>query len=218
MMNQKGDKMFKIEDVDFAVFARNGSGRVTCRVDGYWSSDVITIYVDRGYSFRDDGTWNVKLSHSSGGRDTDVIACDLEAEANFGHALIAMSDFAKQIKANIDVLEQSYAEYSAEVKEAQRIAEAKRQAELAADPSIGTEKAKNIVDMMIAEARLSDFRCDKTFKKRVSDDTITIRAEKHFKKTMFYIVAGRYGQNRISKQDAVEYIASYSRTPAPVAA
>ena len=67
---------------------------VPVRVTGYLCRGSITLYVRRDCR---DG-WRVELSHGSGGRDTEDVADDLFAAANFGCALVAASALGSMIR------------------------------------------------------------------------------------------------------------------------
>jgi hypothetical protein len=81
--------------IDAAKIGSNGRHTVHCKVVGFWT-DVITMYVERDY--HNTNSWKIKISHSSGGRDTKEVESDIEAEINFANAIIAMAQFGKEIE------------------------------------------------------------------------------------------------------------------------
>lgn len=138
------------------------------KVRGYWSTDSIRLYVRRSY----EGVWYAELSHSSGGRDTNVVSDDLEAETNFGMALIAIAQEGRAILAQKDVLESNFQR----IREEQRAsaeAEIKRQeALIAEDTALGEEKASELVKHIKNIMRMSNrFSADLSFYQRGSVNT-----------------------------------------------
>ena len=147
---------------DLIAAGRRGSARVTAKVNGYWSSDVITLYIDRKghYDNSDASSWAVTMSHSSGGRLTTLsdhypsphyvaVASDLDAEMNFGEALISLSHFGREILQYTDVMEEAYQaqrQFDDAKYEAEKVA---KQALIDADAPLGVPAAKKLV----AEAR-----------------------------------------------------------------
>ena len=107
-----------------------GSGYLSAyaRVKGYWS-DVISLRLQRDW-FGEEQKWKMSMSHSSGGRDTKEVVCDLEAEENFAKAIAEMAAYGRQFLAqNRDVIEAAFQAQRAEEKakrEAERLAEEKK--------------------------------------------------------------------------------------------
>ena len=135
----------------------SGYGRITAKVLGYWSSDSITLYIKREFKWdperKGTGEWTAQVSHSSGGRDTDEVASDLDATINFAAAMVALAELGKSILARTEGLETAY-----------QCERARRQAELlaekealavavAADPECGQAAAKLAVDARMSLAR-----------------------------------------------------------------
>ena len=147
---------------DLEACGRRGSARVTARVAGYWSADVITLYVERRSYWSDashDALWQVTMSHSSGGRLTAVddthykaehgyvgVDSDLIAEAYFGQALIGMATWGDELLNYTEALEHWYQVERAERKAAEEVTKAEYQAAKDADIPLGTAAAKMIVD------------------------------------------------------------------------
>lgn len=159
---------FEIRPIDFLQTARSGSGRVVARVTGYWSSDSITLYVERKVNWQvnkrnpltgdieGEPGWSFTVSHASGGRDPKVVEDDIEASHNFGQALIAMATYAKALRDPYVCahLEQFYADERNARKARQAAEAAARQALVDADPALGTDTAKALVTLAIATMKL----------------------------------------------------------------
>lgn len=134
--------------------------RVEVRVHGYWS-DVITIYVSRDYNWRverdggPDHTWDIKLTNSSGGRDEKVVADSLEAEENFGHALIAAAAYARALREREPELEAIYQAERAEEKARDEAEKAAKQARIDADPAVGERVATATLNRLAATMELT---------------------------------------------------------------
>lgn len=157
---------FEITPMDVLQAGRHGHGRAQAKVTGYWSRDSITIYVDR----KEDWTgapelglgkevsqheWKFTVSHASGGRDEKVVADDLAAALNFGHALTAMAEYATAMRAPAvtTILERLWQEERAV---AQAKADAERDAKQAradADKALGEHQAKALLDMAIGRMK-----------------------------------------------------------------
>jgi hypothetical protein len=94
---------FEIGAYDPEQIGAHGSASIPVAVLGYWSRDPIQIRVAHDWRW-ERGTdehrieWKVSVSHSSGGRDSDVLGDDVAAERNFGKALIAAADEADKIR------------------------------------------------------------------------------------------------------------------------
>jgi hypothetical protein len=180
-------------DLDVNEIGRSGSGRVSCKVTGYWSSDSITLYIRREF----DNRWGVQLSHSSGGRDTKEVASDLDAEINFGRALIAMAEFGKTVETHFEEFETLYqAQREADRKEweAQKAA---KQAEIDADTSLGVMAAEELMNIALQGKVINVFKRGET---KPRPFTASYRA-----KTSYY-----YCGDRIAKKDALRLLAESS--------
>lgn len=141
-------------NLDINEIGSTGSGRVTCKVHGYWSRDSITLYIHREFNKQ----WNVTLSHSSGGRDTKEVASDLDAEINFGRALIAMAEFGKTIETHFDEFETLYqAQREADRKEWEA-QQAAKQAKIDADTPLGIMAAEVMMEMALCGKVINVFK------------------------------------------------------------
>lgn len=131
-----------VEEFDLKEIGRKGSGTIKVKVLGYWSTDVITIYVNRDFVWQEKSAkWVCSISHSSGGRDTKEVASDLDASTNFGCALIKASNIGREILFDQDKLEAAYQERMAEIRAESERKEAEEQAALDADPAMTKKQA-----------------------------------------------------------------------------
>lgn len=188
---------YQISDTTIEQLGSQRRTSVSCKIKGYWSSDSITLYVNRSYSSAD---WEVSVSHSSGGRDKKEVASDVEASRYFAEAMIAMCDVADHILSQKDRLEAAYqaqlAEYRAEIEKER----AEREAMIAADEELGETRAKEIVDQMVTNGN-----CVVEVFKR--GEARAIRYEvKTYNNTMFY---NNYDR-RVSKAEVIAVLSSAS--------
>ena len=142
-------------DLDVEALGRHGSGRVTVKVLGYWSSDVIYLYIDRrtNYSIGAEAEqpyWRFEMSHSSGGRDLGAEPDSLVAEGNFAEALTQLAVWGRAAREALSA--ELEAAYQREREEAKRqIANSLRLR--AADTPLGENGAKALLASLEAEAR-----------------------------------------------------------------
>jgi len=192
-----------VQPYDINEIGSSGYGRITAKIQGYWSSDPITLYVQRNNYGSDEG-WKTSLSHSSGGRDSKEVVSDMEAARNFASAMIALADIGETLIAEHGVaLEAAY-----EAERARRLAveEAEKAAKVAAieaDPAIGLAVAAGIVAEMAASAA-NTYAVTRVFRKRGSKVTSNVVARCNYK-TRFTV-----NGCTVSKKEAIEYIASYA--------
>lgn len=132
--------------------------RVPVEVIGYWSSDVIILRLRREdcrpfaerYAQPDvvpppEQLWFAELSHSSGGRDRQAVADDLEAEANFGAALQRVAQLGRELLGRVGELEAAWQD-AFRRREAERAAEqAAKDAAVETDAPLGAAKAAALV-------------------------------------------------------------------------
>ena len=186
---------YEITPFNLADIGYNGYGAIRTKVEGYWSQDVITLYIDRRYGSKE---WTVKLSHSSGGRDTKVVECDMEAEMNFAVALNVVAALGLNIKStNMGMLEENYQRRIKDDDERLEKEKAELAAAVANDKEIGIALARYKLDTM------GDFDSLKVFV-RGTDKVRVFSLQHHVKKTFF--LQGM----RISKQEAIEALAKCS--------
>lgn len=141
---------FTIAPYSLEEIGKNGGGTVKTRVLGFWSEDVMTLYVSRKSARPAQGTertheWTCEISHSSGGRDPKDVADGLEAEVNFAQALIALAAVGMGIRQQADKLEAAFQRQWA-AQEVQLAEEARAKAErVAADAMLGRDGAMSLL-------------------------------------------------------------------------
>lgn len=140
---------YEISKYDLNEIGRNGYGSISIKVEGYWSSDPITLYVRRDH-YGTNG-WGINLSHSSGGRDTKVVECDLEAEVNFANALIGAVSAGQFIQSKFEELEIIYQEERRLEREAEEIRKAEQAKKAEADVPCGDNNARYLIQCMKAK-------------------------------------------------------------------
>lgn len=145
-----------IQELDLETIGRRGGHAIQVHVHGYWS-DPITIYVRRKeqWDFSKDRKeplpviWEFELTHSSGGRTTDEVAEDIDAEANFAQGILAAVQHARLLRSQTELLEKHYQAQQLidEVRrnEAKRAADEAKAARVAADTVLGSEGACRLV-------------------------------------------------------------------------
>lgn len=129
--------------------AQRGSTTIKMGVNGFWSEPVsIEVYQN---TRRGGGVeWRIGVSHSAGGRDTSQVECDLEAECNFAHAVLAAITIAEDIKSNIPLIEKKFLEYE-EIrieKETERLKQ--KQALIDIDTELGIHSATTLINELIS--------------------------------------------------------------------
>ena len=139
-------------DLDVEAVGRCGSGRITAKVLGYWSSDVIYLYIDRrtNYSIGAEAEqpyWRFEMSHSSGGRDLGAEPDSLVAEVNFAEALTHLAVWGRAAREALSA--ELEAAYQREREEAKR----QKEAAIAADTPLGENGAKALVSFLEGQAR-----------------------------------------------------------------
>ena len=143
-----------ISGFTFEEIGRNGHGRITAKIYGYWSSDPITLYIDRKNSWNSNGEnsfkWVATMSHSSGGRETKEVECDMEAELNFAEAIRALAYLGRDIiNQHTDTMEQAYQAERARQRELLEAEKAAKAAALEADPALGYYRAEAKIENLI---------------------------------------------------------------------
>lgn len=153
-------------DLDLEEIGRNGSGRVIVKVHGYWSSDIITLYINRRGSWDvpkgvEVTSWQFEMSHSSGGRDANEEPGSLRAEANFARAMLALSEWAQNARCvTFEALEAAYQRQRAEAKAEREAKELAHQQAIDADADapLGENLAKGVVAFLEGQARQAVWR------------------------------------------------------------
>ena len=186
--------MYQIAEYYFEQIGRSGMGSVRCKVTGFWSGDSITLYANRQFN---EG-WNFKLSNSSGGRDTDEVADDMDAYKNYAAALDAMCAVGKCLRNDVAKLEAAY-QAQREIDKAEHLAErAAQAAAFEADAPLGLEAAKQLVDEMASAGKfVRAFR-------RADNWAINVTVARR-EKTKFYLAG-----EPIAKKALIEKLAEFS--------
>lgn len=103
-----------LEEVGAELAKRNGYLSFAVQVHGFWSDDALTVYLKRRSKYRlnermevDEVSpeYEVQVSHSSGGRDTDEVSNDITAARNYARALLAASDLGEFLLTNATRIE-----------------------------------------------------------------------------------------------------------------
>ncbi len=144
------EKTFEIKP--FVIEGNSGYISATVKVKGYWSHDPITAYLRRSWDQnKQDNAWELTMSHSSGGREPKEVESDTEASINFGNAMIALSEYAREfLSANLDKLEDEYQLTIAGLRAHQQAERerliAEREEKLAKDPQIDSSVAMKLLE------------------------------------------------------------------------
>jgi hypothetical protein len=180
--------------IDAEKIGSNGRHTVRCNVQGFWT-DVITMYVEReGFNIH---SWKIKISHSSGGRDTKEVESDIEAEINFANAIIALAQFGKEIEQQFEQFENFYqaamiknrAEWEAQQKAKQELIEG--------DVAMSESTAVSLIDAMSEDKEIRAVA-------RGSDSFKTVTCIIRGNKTFY--VSGK----RMSKKDIIALLTASS--------
>jgi hypothetical protein len=146
--------VFSIAQFDVNSIGRNyGQCSIPVSVKGYWSRDVINIYIRRN-SFVETSDinelWKFEVSNSSGGRDTKEIADDAQAIRNYGQAMIAVADLIDQLKLQVAEFEQQYQARIEQDRKEREIAQAELAKKAAADNCFTREGATALLEQLTA--------------------------------------------------------------------
>jgi hypothetical protein len=143
------------EPVSWEQVGGDGHIHVYANVRGYWARDVITLRIRRnGWAGDEKAKWTAHITHSTGGRDTDVEPSDAVAVRSFAAALVAMAYIAEERVAMHAA--QWEANYQARL-EAYRVAAAQERAEqearVEADAALGDIEAAGLMAKAAAQAK-----------------------------------------------------------------
>ena len=193
---------FTITPYDLEDIGRNGYGSINCKIQGYWSSNPITLYINReGWSSKTP-QWNVTMSHSSGGREPKEVASDMEAAINFADAMRELAIIGRDLLLTYGDTLESFYQQQCEVYRIQREAERDAlAAKVEADPAMGVLVASDIVAQMAAGRMPSDM----TFYERGSDVRAVIVQVVIREKTRFFV-----NKQSVSKKAVIELLATLS--------
>lgn len=155
-----------------------GSRQTSIRIAvlGYWSADVINVYVRRGWG--DEGQWEFEISHSSGGRDRKEVCDDDEAEQNFAFGLLEACKIVKDLKSKVADLEAAYQIYKQQLTAEYEAHQAAKLAKIEADMPIG-EHASLVMTALQQEAENNPgVEAVGKFYERGSDKVVKVTAVK----------------------------------------
>jgi len=170
--------MFKIAEYDLVSIGRNGMGSVDVKVEGFWSSNPIILYIHRYWD-----VWTVRVSNSSGGRDTEEVESDVVAYKNYAAALTAMCDLGAEIQKEFPKME---AAYQAE------------QAMIDADVPMGESRAMKLMEEMAQTGSYANVY------RRGSEHPYLVECVRR-EKTKYY-----FGGSVIAKRDLIAKLAGMS--------
>lgn len=204
------------EAFNLEACGRKERARISIRVNGYWSSDVITIYIERDSNWQDDTIeWKATMTHSSGGRLTSnsdsytapayiALESDLDAEECFGRALIDGARVAREILTEHEVLEHWYQIAKAEKDAARMVEKAAQQAKIDADLAIGEQGAKVILNAA-RHAVTRNRSITYTVYERGFDTGRELVCQKHSS-----FITWTYAGSRMSEENVIETLATAS--------
>lgn len=188
--------------------ARTGHGSIQYKVKGFWSASTISIYVDRTWNGGGDIGWTVSISRSSGGRDTDEVADDIEANQYYAEALLDATRVAKEYVARFDQLEAEY-QRQAEIQRAERKQrEIEKQKIIDADIEVGIEQATQIIEQTIVDVKRNG-RCKNFVIGHRGNHNITDRLQVAL--TFNDKAYCKFNGGRISKAHAIAELAGSSK-------
>ncbi len=190
---------FEINTANIEASARTGYARATVKVNGYWSSDTMTLYLERGRFGSKE--WGISISHSSGGRDTKEVACDMEAETYYGEALIALAQYGRELQKRFPEFEEQYQEYVKELRAENDRINKEREERIAADPAVGDLMAKKLADELLFGQAL------KARQRGLTDGYAVTFSKSMRGRTMFYV-----GGSVASKKVFISKLAAMSRS------
>lgn len=198
---------FTITSYDLEDIGRNGYGSINCKIKGYWSSNPITLYINREGWNATNPQWKVTMSHSSGGRDPKEVESDMEAAINFADAMRELAIIGRDLILTYGDTLESFYQQQRETRRAEFEAEkAAFAAKVEADPAMGVLVASDIVAQMAAGRMPSNV----SYYKRGSDVQAVTVSVLIREKTKFY-VDGKVA----AKMAVIEMLAALSaRQPA----
>lgn len=204
---------FKIVSENVLTQIKNtGSASIHFKVDGFWSSSTITVYIRKGW----DDAWDIYESHSSGGEDSNFEGTNIARVRNFAAAMVEAADQMYYWETFTDRLEAAYKEYRLELdrvraeEEKQRKigqalkAEAERLDRIK-NPSMGYDAALELANDLRKQVRGTD--------KSYADATVHVRKDKNFTQLVHaenyrgrtaYYIGGKF----YSRKDFIGYVAN----------
>ena len=178
----------------------------------YWSAPVkVTARIgykainpsDRSLGFQD--TLELDITNSSGG--TNGLDCVETAQA-MSTLLQEAIELVEAIRADEDAIIALYKTVLEARREAERKADAERQAKIDNDTRIGETRAALIVDQLKLNAKTNgQYRDCVHVRVRGTDSTMTFHSEFHYKRVTFQ-QGRRFGYAQISRNDLIAEIAN----------
>jgi len=168
---------FDRQALEQSIAAGESNIMVRFNVRGFWS-DVIDVRVRREFRWNRETLsgapdWAIDVSHSSGGMEGDIDS--VEAHVNFGAAVLAAVDLARELKARLPEIVGHVLAAEARAAAAEQQAQAERQAKIDADPALGQDRAEALVDLLRASLRAGR-PCQLVARQRGSDESKTYSA------------------------------------------
>ena len=192
--------MFKIAEYDLVSIGRNGSGSIDVKVEGFWSSNPITLYIHRYWN-----VWTVKVSNSSGGRDTEKVESDVVAYKNYAAALTAMCDLGVEIQKEFPKMEAAYQVQREEYRQEREAKMAAEQAVIDADVPMGESRAMKLMEEMVETGSYANAY------RRGCEHPVLVECVRR-EKTKYY-----FGGSIIAKRDLIAKLAGMSTRSGVVA-
>jgi hypothetical protein len=168
---------YTVSDYTVEQIGRQDVRSINISVVGYWSRDVITVYMNRQLM----SGWNFSISYSSGGRDPKVEPDDCVAVRNFAEGLVRASLIVEEMRAQEQDLEYYYQQYRDELAKEAAAERAAQQTLIDADPALDAHKVKQIIKTLTERGG--------TFMvyRRAGDNEYPLTAERTWaNKTYFY--------------------------------
>jgi hypothetical protein len=168
-------------------------GSVDVKVEGFWSSNPITLYIHRYCN-----VWTVRVSNSSGGRDTEEVESDMVAYKNYAAALTAMCDLGAEIQKEFPKMEAAYQMQREEYRQEREAKMAAEQAMIDADVPMGESRAMKLMEEMAQTGSYANVY------RRGSEQPYLVECVRR-EKTKYY-----FGGSVIAKRDLIAKLAGMS--------
>jgi hypothetical protein len=193
----------ELEDLTVNDLLTDMSGwiSINIKVEGFWSSNSLTLYVKRRENWRDEGTpakWEFEISRSSGGRDPKEVEDDLVASTNYAYDMLKLVDFARSL--NVEELEARHQYFVAKWKEKNEAEKKEAQSKFDADSVMTEAQAKVAVARLVGEEGIDRMNV----RLRGKDSKIAFAREE----TYTGRITLRKGGQRISRMKLVEELLS----------
>jgi predicted ATP-dependent endonuclease of OLD family len=197
---------FECNDVQEAIDNFNGYARISYNVKGYWSHDVITVYVQRNWCVDEEG-YEYTISNSSGGRDQKQVALDEDAILNFAGALVHAAETIKYIRTQEHRLTEAYNKYTKMLREAEEAVRRKKEEKKEADARIGKYRAEVLTKQAI---ELAAAKGKATILARVRGEEYKLAFVVNYGMRASFTMPGNYGKVRASRKDFIAALSEMS--------